>query len=157
MHNPQAILAELVVLFRAIPALVTALGGSADVITAFADSYPSNHSLTQAVQKLPHPSLLVAYAGTPMPSGGAPWQHNYSAYIGLPEEAAGPYAIWHALVNGSPTTRAGDLPFWYENILAGAFCLNPPGLQRRSLFIGDDHLFDYWEIQIAVREAGNNV
>lgn len=160
MYNPQDIVDEMVVLLKAIPALVTALGGDASVITAFEDSYPENTDLTAAVQELPHPSLLVAWSGAGGVGAGRRWIHEVSLFPGLPEEVAPPYtamgAIWHAIANGRATTRAEDVPIWGLDILPGASAIGPPAMRRRSVYVGIDHRFDYWEIQFQIEEHAEN-
>lgn len=160
MYNPQDILDEMVVLLKAIPALVTALGGDADVITAFEDSYPEHTDLTAAVQALPHPSLLVAWSGSGGVGAGRRWVHEISIFPGLPNEAAAPYTalkdIWVAIANGRATTRAEDVPIWGLDILPGVSALGPPAMRRRVLYIGIDHRLDYWEIQFQLEEHAEN-
>jgi hypothetical protein len=164
MYNPKAILDELLILFRAMPTLVTALGGDANVITIYQPRYPGEMDYAKRVLELAHPELLIVWRGTVQGvrggGVGSVWQHNFAMPIGLPEEGAAPFAgyfnIWRAIVSGTPTTRTPALQIYYLNILPGAFMVFPPSIVPAFQFVGADHRIDYMEVQFSIQEAGEN-
>ena len=90
MINPAEITNSLVALLRDIPELVEDLGGDAERIFPYHDSYPQKVSLALAIYQAPSPSIMVAWQGGGLGSFGGfeAYKHRFSIFLRAGESFA---------------------------------------------------------------------
>lgn len=156
MTDPNTIAGALVTALRAIPALVTAMGGVSTRISAYADTFPQSVQLWQAVHDLAPPGMLVVWNGT-MPGGrglSEVWLHEFSIIVRPKPEtstATGISDIWSNFVNGVPTGMGGQKMIFTE-ITPALHRMETPSIRRMSLPVNERDSLDYFEITVRFAE-----
>lgn len=156
MINPGTIADELVTLLKAIPALVTLVGGNAANIYAYHDTYPERVDLRLAVRQMPSPGVMVAWTGT-QPSGISTqfWKHEFSIFMRTAEEAKtstphGYYDMFRQVVKGIPAGQS--LPIPYLTVDSNCEPMDTPAIHRQSGVEG----LDFFEITLSFCEIGDS-
>lgn len=166
MINPDDLVAAWVSKLANIRDLVTALGGSADRILGYCDSFPFVGNLRQQIIQMPPGSLMVVWQGVdPVNTGkSGAWlfRHRFSLYLRAPESSPPvedrtggfSYGAFCALVvNGIP--EGESVPLLYADIhpACDPIARNGPAAARNSLIISPDGTtLDYFEFQAALVE-----
>src|ERR1039457_1309398 len=83
MIDPSELITNLIGTLRDIPDLVVEMGGDAERIYPYHDSYPKNVSLVHAIHAMPAPGLMVVWQGTqPGSFGGVDvWKHQITLFL----------------------------------------------------------------------------
>lgn len=158
MIAPSTLAGNIVTALRAIPALVTAMGGTATRISAYADTFPQSVQLFQAVQDMPPPGMLVVWNGTePYGRGLAEvWVHEFAVIVRPKPEtstATGISDIWLNFVDGIPTGMGGQKMLFTE-VNSALYRMETPRIRRMSLPINERDSLDYFEITMRFVEKG---
>ena len=124
MLNPRTVVDAVVTALRAIPELVTAMGGDANAISAFHFEYGAARPLEKVIAEMPAGSVVAAWAGTiPGPFGGmVTWKCRVDVYIRM-ANAAGQ-----------------SQPVGYEDIWF--YIANAPGLIAEEIIPGNTQIMD---------------
>jgi hypothetical protein len=160
--NPNLIVQATTALLRAIPALATAMTGVGEdgpEVRIFAHRFLPGQdlSLTEAIYKMPSPSILVAWEGTQGGnfSGYAMWKHRVGLYLRA-GNAAGVIAplgyedLWTLICNGIPTTSSVNIR--YTNILPELDIMDTPSVAR----LQDTEQMDIFKGELILPEIGDN-
>lgn len=154
MTNPADILAQFIVLLRAIPELVAAMNDDDQRIAVYGGKYPAENSLARAIDKLQAPGILVAYMGTGLGSlgQGESENHLFSIYGRAAEESAddapaGYYQIGRLLVDGTPSGQEQKM----QLLTVHTDCY-PMRRESRWERRSDIEQVDYFEMQISFSE-----
>jgi hypothetical protein len=158
MIAPSTLAGNIVTALRAIPALVTAMGGTATRISAYADTFPQSVQLFQAIQDLPPPGMLVVWNGTGPYGRGLSevWVHEFAVIVRPKPEtgtATGISDIWSNFVNGIPTAMGGQKMLFTE-VNSALHRMETPSIRRMSLQVSETKVLDYFEITMRFVEKG---
>lgn len=137
MTNPDELRAALVAKLRAIPDLVTAVGGDSDAIVEYVEEEEGDWFST--IVSLESPCLIVACQGITPRTGMEYWQYNFSMVL---MARWSPFAAFQAIVDGAMN----------ETLIAGVHPMQLPSMTRRSIPVSEQSSFDYWEINTAFVE-----
>lgn len=156
MTDPNTIATALVTALRSITGLVTAMGGTATRISAYADAFPQSVQLWQAVQDLAPPAMLVVWNGTQPYGRGLSdlWVHEFAVIVRPKPEtttATGISDIWSNFVNGIAT---GGLKMLFTEVNSALHRMETPSIRRMSLPINERDSLDYFEITVRFTEKG---
>lgn len=109
MLDPSLVTNAVVTALQSIPALVTAMGGSAGQIYAHHFYYGAEDRLSKALFEITPPSILVAWVGTQGGNfdGMTIWKHRVNLYIRAANVAGsgspvGYEHLWCLICNGGP-------------------------------------------------------
>lgn len=154
MINPETLLDALVTTFRAMPTLVTALGGDATDIRAYKDAYPEAQNIQSAIYGMTHGGMLVTWEGTAsagQTAGRELWEHSYACHI----RAAKPADVCAALMNTVPT--GGSLPFLLTRPHVAVHRIARPSFTRARIMISADppEFMDYFQARFVLVESGS--
>src|ERR1039458_1948710 len=108
MIDPSELITNLIGTLRDIPDLVIEMGGDAERIYPYHDSYPKNVSLVHAIHSMPAPGLMVVWQGTqPGSFGGVDvWKHQITLFLRAKEETTvgtAYYVLFRLIIKGVPT------------------------------------------------------
>jgi hypothetical protein len=149
MINPSEVVNSLVAILRDIPELVAEMGGDADRIYAYHDSFPKRVSLARAIHLMPAPAIMAVWQGTaPGSFGGySVWKHQVTLFVRAPESY---YNVFRLLTKGVPT-MAG-VPMSNVTVHQSCYPMDLPLIQRQQ----DAEGVDYFEVPIAFTEIGDD-
>lgn len=152
MLHPTVLVNAQVDLLRLIPELVTDMGGDADRISAYVDTFPTKVDLTFAIQRMQSPSLLVVWQGTGVGilQKNEVWKHRFSWIL----RGADPATVFTHSINGIPSDGRGYKMLRHP-LHDYAYSMDVPDANRRSLLIGNDTVIDYFEISVSYAEKGD--
>lgn len=150
MLDPSVIQTAIVAKLRAIPTLVTLVGGVATNIDEYPDTWPNKVDTGEAIQSMVPPAIMVFYQGSePGDFGEArPWKHRFSLVL-MASGKVGTLAA--GVING---LDGSGIPFLEQEVLAGLDPAETPIIQRQSLDYGDS-VFEYFEILLTYVEQFN--
>ena len=156
MINPAEITNSLVNLLRDIPELVEEMGGDAERIFAYHDSYPQKVSLALAIYQAPSPSIMVAWQGTVPGSfgGNEVWKHQFSLYLRAGETFSGDpptayYRLFRLITKGVPTSIGQ--PMLNATVHPSCHPMDVPSISRAT----DQEGLDYFEVSVSFTEIGD--
>src|ERR1039457_4601389 len=116
MIDPSQIITNLVAMLRDVPDLVVEMGGDAERIYPYHDSYPKRVSLVHAIHNMPAPGLMVVWQGTqPGSFGGVDvWKHQVTLFLRARETFdGGPatpyYRMFRLITKGIPTAAGVEM------------------------------------------------
>ena len=159
MINPGTLVGAIVAKLRAIPDLVTEMGGDAMRIRPYHYRYPKEASLARALHDAGSPSILVVYRGTDPGrlNGGEVWKHRFSLFMRSGEvvdsdpATAGYYRLLELITKGVPTGGDGQ-PMLYTVIDSLCYPMDLP----RTAAASDIEGVDFFEVQFSLTEIGDN-
>ena len=64
--------------------------------------------------------------------------------------------LWVALMDGVPTLLTDGQPFRRADIDLDLYPMNTPSIERRSLIVSQDVQIDYYQINIAFEQIGDD-
>ena len=134
MINPAEVINSLVALLRDIPELVEEMGGDAERIFPYHDSYPQKVSLALAIYQAPSPSVMVAWQGGGLGSFGGfeAYKHRFSIFLRAGGSFADDpptayYRLLRLIIKGKPAN--GSQPM--SNATVHPSCLPRPDAQKK--------------------------
>jgi hypothetical protein len=149
MMLPADVVDLLVAQLRAIPDLVTELGGDPGVISAYVDVYPSATNLPKAVTTMRSPSILVVYDSWGIGSGDSSHPFNHRVEIYMRPRDGGSYSrLSSLLVNGTPDGQ----PLPMINVQMNPDLL-PMAIEGRCTRELDSEGVEYWLLSISFNET----
>jgi hypothetical protein len=156
MINPAELVDNLVALLRAIPELVSEMGGDEQRILAYHDQYPKRASLAVAIHDMPAPGIMAAWQGTqPGAFGSADvWKHQVSIFLRARETSDGApptayYRLFRLITKGVPATAG--VPMINATVHPSCYPMDVPSIQRAT----DAEGLDYFEVAMSFVEAGD--
>ena len=154
MIDTAEIIGNLVVFLQDIPDLVEEMGGDETRIYSYTDRYPDNVSIENAINRMPAPGIMVAFAGVGFADGN--WIHDVSVFIRAGKNAADPtasgyYRIFRQIVKGIPESRPGE-QMQYLRIHDSCDPMSDTPALRRAL---DSEGIDYFETTLSFKELGD--
>jgi hypothetical protein len=152
MTNSDTLLDSIVTSLRAIPDLVTLLGG-ANNITAYKPMWPARISWRLALWELkPLPAVLVLYRGTRTGRwGNIPSRGSDFSLIVRDGEGVSSADIIAAIENGIPT-GCGGLKWGSAEIHADVDMIEVPTWQVQTLLVDENTSLDYPEATFTLTE-----
>ena len=157
MIDPSELITNLIGTLRDIPDLVVEMGGDAERIYPYHDSYPKNVSLVHAIHAMPAPGLMVVWQGTqPGSFGGVDvWKHQITLFLRAKETFEGDaptayYRLFRLITKGVPTTSGVEM----LNVTVHESCypMDLPQIQRQT----DAEGLDYFEVPLSFTEIGDD-
>jgi hypothetical protein len=140
----------LVNTLRAIPELVTELGGDPSVIVPYIDGNPAPNSLSQAIYQQALGSVLAAWQETILNEGEMEaWRHDYVIFLRA-AKGHSPLTLGDILINGVPNPGDG-LRWRYCPVMDGVLPATVTNLARPS----DSEGIDYHSILVQFTETGD--
>ena len=157
MIDPSQIITNLVAMLRDIPDLVVEMGGDAERIYPYHDSYPKNVSLVHAIHSMPAPGLMVVWQGTqPGSFGGVDvWKHQVTIFLRTRETFEGDaptayYRLFRLITKGVPT--AAGVEILNATVHPSCYPMDLPQIQRQT----DAEGLDYFEVPLSFTEIGDD-
>lgn len=155
MIDPSEIITSLVAMLSDIPDLVVEMGGDADRIYPYHDSYPKNVSLVHAIHSMPAPGLMVVWQGTqPGSFGGVDvWKHQITLFLRAKEETTvgtAYYKLFRLITKGIP--NAAGVEMLNATVHTSCYPMDLPAIQRQT----DAEGLDYFEIPLSFTEIGDD-
>ena len=157
MINPAEITNSLVALLRDIPELVEELGGDAERIFPYHDSYPQKVSLALAIYQAPSPSVMVAWQGGGLGSFGGfeAYKHRFSIFLRAGENFADDpptayYRLLRLIMKGKPTN--GSQPMSNATVHPSCHPMEVADWNRQT----DSEGIDYFEMSVSFTEIGDD-
>jgi len=157
MINPAELVDNLVALLRAIPELVSEMGGDEQRIFAYHDQYPKRASLVNAIHTMPAPGIMAVWQGTvPGTFGGVDvWKQQVTLYLRAQETFDGNpptayYRLHRLILKGVPTSAG--VPMLNLTIHPSCYPMDLPAIQRQT----DAEGLDYFEVPLAFTEMGDS-
>ena len=156
MIDPSELITNLIGTLRDIPDLVVEMGGDAERIYPYHDSYPKNVSLVHAIHAMPAPGLMVVWQGTqPGSFGGVDvWKHQITLFLRAKETFEGDaptayYRLFRLITKGVPT--AGGVEMLNVTVHESCYPMDLPQIQRQT----DAEGLDYFEVPLSFTEIGD--
>jgi|ERR1017187_271587 len=157
MIDPSELITNLIGTLRDIPDLVVEMGGDAERIYPYHDSYPKNVSLVHAIHAMPAPGLMVVWQGTqPGSFGGVDvWKHQITLFLRAKETFEGDaptayYRLFRLITKGVPT--AGGVEMLNVTVHDSCYPMDLPQIQRQT----DAEGLDYFEVPLSFTEIGDD-
>jgi len=157
MIDPSELITNLIGTLRDIPDLVVEMGGDAERIYPYHDSYPKNVSLVHAIHAMPAPGLMVVWQGTqPGSFGGVDvWKHQITIFLRARETFAGDaptayYLLFRLITKGVPT--AAGVEMLNVTVHESCYPMDLPQIQRQT----DAEGLDYFEVPLSFTEIGDD-
>jgi hypothetical protein len=157
MIDPSELITNLIGTLRDIPDLVVEMGGDAERIYPYHDSYPKNVSLVHAIHAMPAPGLMVVWQGTqPGSFGGVDvWKHQITLFLRAKETFEGDaptayYRLFRLITKGVPT--AGGVEMLNVTVHPSCYPMDLPQIQRQT----DAEGLDYFEVPLSFTEIGDD-
>jgi hypothetical protein len=157
MIDPSELITNLIGTLRDIPDLVVEMGGDAERIYPYHDSYPKNVSLVHAIHAMPAPGLMVVWQGTqPGSFGGVDvWKHQITLFLRAKETFEGDaptayYRLFRLITKGVPT--AGGVEMLNVTVHESCYPMDLPQIQRQT----DAEGLDYFEVPLSFTEIGDD-
>jgi hypothetical protein len=163
MLNPAQVTDAVTLALQSIPELSAAMtvadsSGNANLrISAFHFRLGAEHSLAEAVYKMPAPSILVAWEGTLGGNfnGYQIWKHRIAVYLRMANMAGnvdpvGYEDLWAIICNRPPNGAATNIRCL--NILPGLDIMETPSI---SHLLDEDRL-DIFRGEFVIPEIGDN-
>ena len=157
MIDPSELITNLIGTLRDIPDLVVEMGGDAERIYPYHDSYPKNVSLVHAIHAMPAPGLMVVWQGTqPGSFGGVDvWKHQITLFLRAKETFEGDaptayYRLFRLITKGVPT--AGGVEMLNVTVHESCYPMDLPQIQRQT----DAEGLDYFEVPLSFTETGDD-
>ena len=157
MIDASEIVNNLVAMLRDIPELITEMGGDAERIYPYHDSYPKKVSLVHAIHAMPAPGLMVIWQGTqPGSFGGVDvWKHQVTIFLRARETFEGDapttyYRLFRLLTKGIPT--AAGVEMLNATVHTSCHPMDLPSIQRQT----DAEGLDYFEVPLSFTEMGDD-
>ena len=157
MIDASEIVNNLVAMLRDIPELITEMGGDAERIYPYHDSYPKNVSLVHAIHAMPAPGLMVVWQGTqPGSFGGVDvWKHQITLFLRAKETFEGDaptayYRLFRLITKGIPT--AAGVEMINATVHPSCYPMDLPQIQRQT----DAEGLDYFEVPLSFTEIGDD-
>jgi hypothetical protein len=163
MLNPTLIVKAVTALLQDIPALATAMTGIGPdglEVRIWAHRFLPGQdlNLTEAIYKMPSPSILVAWEGTQGGnfSGYAMWKHRVCVYLRAGNAAGvesplGYEDLWALVCNGIPATLS-TVNLRYTNLLPDLDIPDTPSIAR----LQDTEQMDIFRAEFIFPEIGDN-
>jgi hypothetical protein len=157
MIDPSELITNLIGTLRDIPDLVVEMGGDAERIYPYHDSYPKNVSLVHAIHAMPAPGLMVVWQGTqPGSFGGVDvWKHQITLFLRAKETFEGDaptayYQLFRLITKGVPT--AAGVEMLNATVHPSCYPMDLPQIQRQT----DAEGLDYFEVPLSFTEIGDD-
>ena len=157
MIDPSELITNLIGTLRDIPDLVVEMGGDAERIYPYHDSYPKKVSLVHAIHSMPAPGLMVVWQGTqPGSFGGVDvWKHQITLFLRAKETFEGDaptayYRLFRLITKGVPT--AGGVEMLNVTVHESCYPMDLPQIQRQT----DAEGLDYFEVPLSFTEIGDD-
>ena len=157
MIDPSELITNLIGTLRDIPDLVVDMGGDAERIYPYHDSYPKNVSLVHAIHAMPAPGLMVVWQGTqPGSFGGVDvWKHQITLFLRAKETFEGDaptayYRLFRLITKGVPT--AAGVEMLNVTVHESCYPMDLPQIQRQT----DAEGLDYFEVPLSFTEIGDD-
>ena len=157
MIDPSELITNLIGTLRDIPDLVVEMGGDAERIYPYHDSYPKNVSLVHAIHAMPAPGLMVVWQGTQPGSfsGVDVWKHQVTIFLRAREtfESDAPtayYRLFRLITKGVPT--AAGVEMLNVTVHESCYPMDLPQIQRQT----DAEGLDYFEVPLSFTEIGDD-
>ena len=157
MIDPSELITNLIGTLRDIPDLVVEMGGDAERIYPYHDSYPKNVSLVHAIHAMPAPGLMVVWQGTqPGSFGGVDvWKHQITLFLRAKETFEGDaptayYRLFRLITKGVPT--AAGVEMLNATVHGSCYPMDLPQIQRQT----DAEGLDYFEVPLSFTEIGDD-
>ena len=157
MIDPSELITNLIGTLRDIPDLVVEMGGDAERIYPYHDSYPKKVSLVHAIHSMPAPGLMVVWQGTqPGSFGGVDvWKHQITLFLRAKETFEGDaptayYRLFRLITKGVPT--AGGVEMLNVTVHDSCYPMDLPQIQRQT----DAEGLDYFEVPLSFTEIGDD-
>jgi len=154
MINPNSGTDAIVAALQSITTVVSELGNDSARIVGYEDAFPGVLTITEAINNLPNPSVLVVYNGTGIGDykKGEVWAHRYSLIL----KTKNVYAdLITAIINGVPVGALyHGLPFRRSTLLSSCDPIEDITSDRRQLFLSEYSSIDYWEMSFTLVERG---
>jgi hypothetical protein len=157
MIDPSELITNLIGTLRDIPDLVVEMGGDAERIYPYHDSYPKKVSLVHAIHAMPAPGLMVVWQGTqPGSFGGVDvWKHQITLFLRAKETFEGDaptayYRLFRLITKGVPT--AGGVEMLNVTVHESCYPMDLPQIQRQT----DAEGLDYFEVPLSFTEIGDD-
>lgn len=152
--NPKTIMESYVTAVRAMPALVTLVGGTTGNITALHAVINNATDILQAVNKLETPRAMFIFEGArPVQASGGREVLSNSFRLILKLKLQSDYMdFWTEFINGTPTTGSTKL-----TDLKVTNCLDfmrDYSIARQSIPVTETTSVDFFSIGFAVRQSG---
>jgi hypothetical protein len=155
MTNPSDLVDNIVAALRAIPGAVSELGSDASRIAGYEDLFPGSLTISESINNMPNPSILVVYNGTATADykKGSVWEHKFSLILKTKNAYTDLVA---AIINGVPTggIYGGTLKFRLITLHSSCDPINELSADRRQLFLSEYSSIDYWEVSFVLYERG---
>jgi hypothetical protein len=157
MIDPSELVDSLVAMLQDIPDLVIEMGGDAERIYPYHDSYPKRVSLVHAIHSMPAPGLMAVWQGTqPGSFGGVDvWKHQVTLFLRARETFDGDpptpyYRMFRLITKGIPTAAGAEM----LNAMVHPSCypMDLPQIQRQT----DAEGLDYFEVPLSFTEIGDD-
>ena len=156
MIDPSELVDNLVASLRDIPDLVVEMGGDAERIYPYHDSYPKKVSLAHAIHSMPAPGLMVVWQGTqPGSFGGVDvWKHQVTLFLRARETFDGDpptpyYRMFRLITKGIPTATGVEM--LNATVHPSCYPMDLPQIQRQT----DAEGLDYFEVPLSFTETGD--
>ena len=157
MIDPSELITNLIDTLRDIPDLVVEMGGDAERIYPYHDSYPKKVSLVHAIHSMPAPGLMVVWQGTqPGSFGGVDvWKHQITLFLRAKETFEGDaptayYRLFRLITKGVPT--AAGVEMLNATVHPSCYPMDLPQIQRQT----DAEGLDYFEVPLSFTEIGDD-
>ncbi len=157
MIDPSELVDNLVAMLRDIPDLVVEMGGDAERIYPYHDSYPKKVSLAHAIHSMPAPGLMAVWQGTqPGSFGGVDvWKHQVTLFLRARETFDGDpptpyYRMFRLITKGIPT--AAGVEMLNATVHPSCYPMDLPQIQRQT----DAEGLDYFEVPLSFTEIGDD-
>ena len=157
MIDPSELITNLIGTLRDIPDLVVEMGGDAERIYPYHDSYPKKVSLVHAIHAMPAPGLMVVWQGTqPGSFGGVDvWKHQVTLFLRAMETFEGDaptayYRLFRLITKGVPT--AAGVEMLNVTVHESCYPMDLPQIQRQT----DAEGLDYFEVPLSFTEIGDD-
>ena len=157
MIDPSELITNLIGTLRDIPDLVVEMGGDAERIYPYHDSYPKKVSLVHAIHSMPAPGLMVVWQGTqPGSFGGVDvWKHQITLFLRAKETFEGDaptayYRLFRLITKGVPA--AGGVEMLNVTVHESCYPMDLPQIQRQT----DAEGLDYFEVPLSFTEIGDD-
>lgn len=147
ISNPTSIRSAFVTALKAIPALVTLLGGSAANIIEYDEATGGDINST-IVNGLKNNQLLVYIESVQLASGVRDY---FKIQLAVPVKSESVWSVWAAICNG---TGPDGQPLIGSTILPGYHPMENPTVDRSSILVSDTTSLDYFVIKTSFQDLG---
>jgi hypothetical protein len=148
MLNPSALRAALVAALKDIPAVVSLVGNSANILEHIEEA---EGDLYSAIRDLEPGRILVFIQEVGITGYPGLW----SVKIGIvPRVESDPFAAFSTIVNGVPSAGGLALHFRDINPAYHPMQLGPDAFTRKSIAVNESSDFDFWQMNLYFNSKG---